>query len=207
MDSCDFFSYEWEETNGTRHHECYLKQGFSYNECPHPVIEQYVPWSNPDDPGWHGVSGPAVCAPSPPPSPPCIHASMDYGRSSSACGVELGGVYADTVQLIYDHQLYDVPSWLSAPALLNPILSSEAQCQHLCAAHPNCDYFSYEYELLEPEADGLYGHECFLKAAYVNCTADDTDLMAGYGVWSSDDPMWAGHSGPEVCPGVADPEL
>ena len=57
MASCDFFSYEWEETNGTRHHECYLKQGFSYNECPHPVIEQYVPWSNPDDPGWHGVSG------------------------------------------------------------------------------------------------------------------------------------------------------
>ena len=75
---------------------------------------------------------------------------MDYGRSSSACGVELGGVYAETVELIYDHELYDVPGWLSAPALLNPVLSSEEQCQHLCAAHPNCDYFSYEYELLEP---------------------------------------------------------
>ena len=113
---------------------------------------------------------------------------MDYGRSDSACGVELGGEYAETVELVYDHELYDVPGWLSAPTLLNTLLSSEAQCQHLCAAHPNCDYFSYEYELLEPEADGLYGHECFLKAAYVNCTADDTDPMAGYGAWSSDDP-------------------
>ena len=69
---------------------------------------------------------------------------MDYGRSSSACGIELGGVYAETVGLHYDSQLYDVPGWLSAPALLNPLLSSEEQCQHLCAAHPNCDYFSYE---------------------------------------------------------------
>ena len=57
------------------------------------------------------------------------------------------------------------------------------RCQQLCAAHPNCDFFSYEYELLEPEADGLYGHECFLKAAYVGCTDDDP--MAGYGVWTA----------------------
>ena len=78
------------------------------------------------------------------PSSPCIHESKDYGRSSSACGVELGGVYAETVELVYDNQLYDVPGWLTAPALLNPVLSSEAQCQHLCAAHPSCDYFSYE---------------------------------------------------------------
>ena len=69
---------------------------------------------------------------------------MDYGRSSSACGVELGGVYAETVALHYDNVLYDVPSWLSAPAVLNPVLSSETQCQHLCAAHPSCNYFSYE---------------------------------------------------------------
>ena len=58
-----------------------------------------------------------------------------------------------------------------------------------------------QYELLEPVADGVYGHECFLKAAYVNCTADDTDPMAGYGTWSSSDAGWVGHSGPEVCPG------
>ena len=132
---------------------------------------------------------------------PCIHESMDYGRSSSACGVELGGVYADTVELIYDHELYDVPGWLTVAATLNPLMSSEEQCQHLCAAHPNCDFFSYEFELLESEADGLYGHECFLKAAYVGCTADDTDSMAGYGAWTSEDPGWVGHSGPEVCPG------
>ena len=69
---------------------------------------------------------------------------MAYGRSSSACGVELGGVYADTVALIYDSTLYDVPGWLSAPAILNPVLSSQAQCQVLCAVHPNCSYFSYE---------------------------------------------------------------
>ena len=55
-----------------------------------------------------------------------------------------------------------------------------------------------QYELLEPEEDGLYGHECFLKAAY-NCTADDTDPMAGYGAWTSDDPSWVGHSGPALC--------
>ena len=107
-------------------------------------MEQYVPWSNPSDPAWHGVSGPAVCTPPPSPPPPCIYASMDYGRSSSACGVELGGVYADTVALIYDSELYDVPGWLSAPSILNPVLSSEAQCQVLCAVHPNCSYFSYE---------------------------------------------------------------
>ena len=70
---CDFFSYEWEETDGAQYHECYLKQGFSFDECPHPVAEQYVPWSNEDDPDWHGVSGPAVCTPPPPTPPPCIH--------------------------------------------------------------------------------------------------------------------------------------
>ena len=69
---------------------------------------------------------------------------MDYGRSSSACGVELGGAYAETVALHYDHELYDVPGWLSAPAVFNPVLSSEAHCQVLCAVHPNCSYFSYE---------------------------------------------------------------
>ena len=183
---CDYFSYEWEETAGARHHECYLKQGFSYNECPHPVMEQYVPWSNANDPAWHGVSGPAVCTPPPPPAPPCIHASMDYGRSSSPCGVELGGEYADTVALFYDHELYDAPGWLSADKVTkNPLLSSEEQCQQLCAAHPNCDFFSYEYELID-DTDGTYAHECFLKAAYVGCTDDDP--MAGYGVWTSDDP-------------------
>ena len=73
------------------------------------------------------------------------HASRFAPRALRlSCGVELGGVYAETVQLVYDHELYDVPGWLSAPALLNPVLSSEAQCQHLCAAHPRCDYFSYE---------------------------------------------------------------
>ena len=52
-DSCDFFSYEWELTAGGMYHECYLKQGYSYTECPHPVIEQYVPWSNAADAAWH----------------------------------------------------------------------------------------------------------------------------------------------------------
>ena len=141
---CDYFAYEWEETASARFHECYLKRGYSYAECPHPVIEQYVPWSNDADPAWHGVSGPAVCVPPPPPSPPCIYESMDYGRSSSACGVELGGVYADTVELVYDSTLYDVPGWLSAPATYNPVLSSQAGCQALCAAHANCSFFSYE---------------------------------------------------------------
>ena len=140
---CDYFAYEWEETGGSQYHECYLKQGYSYNECPHPVMEQYVPWSNPDDPDWHGVSGPAVCI-TPPPSPPCIYASKDYGGSSSACGTELGGVYADVVGLYYDNTLYDVPGWLSVPAIHNTLLSSETQCQSLCAALPTCDYFSYE---------------------------------------------------------------
>ena len=91
---------------------------------------------------------------------------MDYGRSSSACGVELGGVYADTVELVYDNTLYDVPGWLSAPAVLNPVLSSEAKCQVLCAAHANCSYFSYEFELLNPavvrlrvDHHHLLGHE------------------------------------------------
>jgi hypothetical protein len=37
-----------------------------------------------------------------------------------------------------------VPGWLSAPAIMNPVLSSEVQCQILCAAHANCSYFSYE---------------------------------------------------------------
>ena len=71
---------------------------------------------------------------------------MDYGRSSSACGVELGGAYAETVALHYDSVLYDVPGWLSLGlAVFNPVLSSEAQCQVLCAAHANCSYFSYEW--------------------------------------------------------------
>ena len=142
----------------------------------------------------------------PPPAPACIYPSMDYGRNTSPCGVELGR-YAPTVELIYDNTLYDVPGWLPAGlAMHNPVLTSEMQCQSLCAAHPTCDYFSYEMELLEPESAGLYGHECFLKAAYVNCTADDTDPMAGYGMWSSDDPGWVGHSGPEVCPGAGQAE-
>ena len=73
---------------------------------------------------------------------------MDYGRSSSACGVELQGFglsgYAETVALHYDNTLYDVPGWLSAPAILNPVLSSETECQVLCAVNADCDYFSYE---------------------------------------------------------------
>ena len=69
---------------------------------------------------------------------------MDYGRSSSACGVELGGAYAPVVALYYDNTLYDVPGWLSAPATHNPLLTTEEQCQDLCAALPTCDYFSYE---------------------------------------------------------------
>ena len=77
------------------------------------------------------------------------------------------------------------------------------RCQHLCAALPTCDFFSYEYELLDADAnDGVYAHECYLKAAYDGCTADDDDPMAGYAPWSSDDPGWVGHSGPEVCPGA-----
>jgi hypothetical protein len=56
---CDFFSYEWEETEGARYHECYLKS--AYDSCSLPVIEQYVPWSNAGDPDWHGVSGPVDC--------------------------------------------------------------------------------------------------------------------------------------------------
>ena len=55
------------------------------------------------------------------------------------------------------------------------------------------------YELLDPPSAGLYAHECFLKAAYVGCTAAATDPMAGYGTWTSSDPGWVGHSGPEVC--------
>ena len=133
---CDFFSYEWEETDSKQYHECYLKQGFSYDECPHPVAEQYVPWSNADDPDWHGVSGPAVCVAPPPTAPPCIHESMDYGGSSSACGVELGDKYADVVQLIYDHKLFDAPGWLSEDKVfLNPLLSSEEQCLPLVHTH------------------------------------------------------------------------
>ena len=60
---CDYFSYEWENTTGTYYHECYLKQGFTYAECPHPVIEQYAVWEHDliESPDWHGVSGPAVC--------------------------------------------------------------------------------------------------------------------------------------------------
>ena len=68
---------------------------------------------------------------------------------------------------------YDVPGWFSATTVHNPLLTSEEQCQTLCKAHPSCNYFSYEYELLEPTSAGLYAHECFLKAAYVNCTAAD----------------------------------
>ncbi|MEC8426838.1 MAG: PAN domain-containing protein, partial [Pseudomonadota bacterium] len=197
---CDFFAYEWEETASSQYHECYLKRGYSFHECPHPISEQYVPWSNPSDPDWHGVSGPAVCTPPPPAPPPCIYESMDYGRSSSPCGVELGGAFAPMVAIYYDNTLYDVPGWFSGPAIHNPLMSTEHECQSLCAALPTCDFFSYEYELLDPVSAGLYGHECFLKTAYSGCSL--TDPMAGYGTWTSSDPGWVGHSGPEMCPGA-----
>ena len=157
-----------------------------------------MPWSNPSDAAWPGVSGPAVCAPSPPPPPPCIYASKDYGRNTSPCGVQLGGSYATMVAIHYDNTLYDAPGWFSGPKIHNPLLSTEHMCQSLCAAMPTCDYFAYEWELLGSVAPGVYGHECFIKAAYFNCTAALTDPMAGYGTWTSSDPGWVGHSGPKV---------
>ena len=61
---CDFFSYEWEFTNGDYYHECYLKER---DPCRDGQPDEYVLWSS-EDPAWNGASGPKVCpTPAPPP--------------------------------------------------------------------------------------------------------------------------------------------
>jgi hypothetical protein len=72
-DGCDFFSYEWEETDGGYYHECYLKTKFANYEhsengdsgfsiCfPDYVVWRNQPFGSPEDPNWHSASGPAMC--------------------------------------------------------------------------------------------------------------------------------------------------
>ena len=50
---CDFFSYEWEFTNGDYYHECYLKER---DPCRDGQPDEYVLWSS-EDPAWNGASG------------------------------------------------------------------------------------------------------------------------------------------------------
>ena len=183
---CDFFSYEWEETNSSQYHECYLKQGFSYDECPYPVAEQYVPWSNDDDPDWHGVSGPATCMP---PPPPCLLVGMDYGGNPNGCG------YATTIIIYSDNTAFPTPSWYGGTVAYNTLLADAGACQALCAAASGCDFFSYEWE----ETNSSQYHECYLKQgfSYDECPYP---VAEQYVPWSNDDdPDWHGVSGPASC--------
>ena len=55
-DGCEYFSYEWENTDGTHYHECFMKAGFM-----DPACHGWVKWGFSDDYPWFGASGYGVC--------------------------------------------------------------------------------------------------------------------------------------------------
>ena len=54
--TCDYFSYEWENSGGTHYHECFLKTGFE-----DPTCHGFVKWGFDDSYPWVGASGYGVC--------------------------------------------------------------------------------------------------------------------------------------------------
>ena len=63
---CDYFSYQYEVTDGRYFHRCYLKAATS-EDC----------YTN-----WTGSAGPKIC---PTPGTPCVLSCKDYGGPGGAC--------------------------------------------------------------------------------------------------------------------------
>ena len=77
-------------------------------------------------------------------------------RARGAADGNPGGCgYATTIVIYSDNVNFPTPGWYSGPVSYNTLLSDAAHCQTLCAAHPRCDYFSYEYEVGVRRANAL----------------------------------------------------
>eukprot|EP01050_Picozoa_sp_SAG11_P005908 SAG11_NODE_435_length_9493_cov_21.529806_3_plen_674_part_00 len=189
---CTHFSYEWELTDGAMYHECYLKSEYEDASC---MVNPYVPWGS-EDSAWHGQSGPGIaCASETELVAACeSFIGMDYGGNPSYVHPETSEViscgYAPIVEIIADHADWPAPSWYSGDLTIDPELVTPFECQALCFASEDCDYFSYEWELTD---GGMY-HECYLKSEYedANCMVDP------YVPWGSEDSRWHGQSGPGI---------
>ena len=110
--ACDYFSYEWEATNGAYWHECFMKDGFADGSCSDP----YVDWSGGGGHDWAGASGPAQCSGCPASDPTCcIQSCKDYG-GGGACG------YATVLRIVTDRENWILPphKWRNYDPRLRP---------------------------------------------------------------------------------------
>ena len=102
--------------------------------------------------------------------------------------------YAPIVAIVADHEDWPAPGWFGGTITRDASLVSPQQCQDLCAATADCDYFSYEWELTAGE---MY-HECYLKEAYTDPMCMSAPGTTNpYVPWGSQDSAWHGHSSVE----------
>ena len=92
----------------------------------------------------------------------------------------------------------------SLPGLqYDPELDSLEDCQQKCQDQWNCDFFTYEWEMV----GGEMVYKCYLKAAYDNGNeACNDDVWCD---WSNSDAYaatgWHSGSGPKFCTAKLDP--
>ena len=141
---CDFFSYQYELSADSMNHECYLKTGYTEARCQ---ANPYVSWGS-ENPQWHGQSGTGIaCSSATELEPACDgQIGMDYG--GNPMGTDgLGCGYAPTITFIADNDAFSPPGWYTGPLVIDAGMTSPLQCQHRCYENPDCDFFSYEFEL------------------------------------------------------------
>ena len=124
--------------------------------------------------------------------------------------------YAPIVAIVADHDDWPAPSWFTGTITRDATLVSPQQCQDLCAATADCDYFSCKlpspslqpslsrsplstHPLFAPDeweltAGEMY-HECYLKEAYTDPMCMSAPGTTNpYVPWGSEDSAWHGHS-------------
>ena len=111
---------------------------------------------------------------------------MDYGGNPTYINQSdpLGGTvscgYAPIVAIVTDHEDWVPPSFFSGAVTVDRRLRNPLQCQALCQAHPDCDYFAYEWKLQGNATHGTMYHECFLKSTF----EDELCMADPYVVWT-----------------------
>jgi len=114
----------------------------------------------------------------------CIFNGADYGGNNPLCG--FAGNPTDAYYV--NDAAWEAPGWYSGTVTVDETMTSPQACQALCAAHSECDFFSYEFEL------GV--HECLFKLALTDCPYQN--YVRWWQHW--EDANWAGWSGPGTCP-------
>eukprot|EP01050_Picozoa_sp_SAG11_P005907 SAG11_NODE_435_length_9493_cov_21.529806_2_plen_952_part_00 len=131
---CNYFSYEWELTDGGMYHECYMKTSYEDANC---MVDPYVPLGSENE-EWHGESGPSLECGSPLELERACGAyiGMDYGGNPSyfdSNGEEVSCGYAPIVAIYADHADWPAPSWYSGDLIVDGE-SSLTMCPAVCCS-------------------------------------------------------------------------